>query len=281
MMGAFRATWGWLTFHLTRLSLKRSGSMSQSVFKSLNNYKSIVVSGVIAVIGLFLLIMPQLFPSWNNHPRLLLITSNLGGLLVASLSLSIIWELTIKRSFLYEIYEVSKISSALRESGLSGVSFDFYRLDWEGYFQSAKEVDIFLTYGGSWRGAVENYIKSFALRTGVKIRLILPDPENQLLVSELARRFNKTEAEMKSRIERAISEFNVLLTGKSCDYKLYLTTCAPLYGYYKFDRKMAITIFTQGVSKTSVPTFLIDGDGALPNFFINDFDHLIAQARLA
>lgn len=239
-----------------------------------------MVSFLVALLGLFLLLSPQLFPVLNSHPRWLSITNNLGGLLVASLSLSIIWELTVKRSFLLEIYDVSKISFSLKESGISGVSFGFYDLDWEGYFKYAKEVDIFISYGGSWRGAKESFIKMFAARSGVKIRLVLPDPENQPLVRELARRFNKTESEMKGRIDRAIYEFNDLLKDKPCEYELYLTTCAPLYGYYRFDRKMVITIFTQGVNRTSVPAILTDGDGSLPNFFINDFDHLLTQSRL-
>lgn len=277
----FQLIWSLHWFEIYCLDVKRIPVLINTMpkdFKSLNDYKSIAISFGVTLIGVVLLILPQLIPEIKEWPIALAIFTNLGALLVASLSLSIIWELTIKRSFLNEIYEVSKVSIEVKESGLTGISMVFHQQDWGNYFKNVKHFDFFVTYAKTWRNSNKHFMDELAKRADAKIRVVLPNPDNLQLITELARRCNKTESNMKSVIEESIKDYNYIFSGKECQYAIYLTDRAPLFCIYRFDHQILASLFTQMKDIQLVPMLKMDTLGSVSRFFIREFDDLIATA---
>lgn len=221
--------------------------------------------------------IPEWFGGMKDHPKIATVITNLGGFLAASVAVSLVWELTVKRDFLYEIFAVTKLSSDVQMSGLLGISSIFYPLDWKDFFKDAKEIKIFMTYGSTWRNSNASFLKAFAQTKG-KIRIVLPNPNNVVLVDELAKRYNKTAAVLKSRIEEAITDFNSWLKGQPCDYELRLTDIAPMFCIYSFDELKIVTLFTQRIAQHDVPTLIVGRVGTVAEFFTGELTDVLTRS---
>lgn len=220
-------------------------------------------------------------PDWlewkKNSPKLTTICTNLGGFLSASIAVSVVWELTVKRNFLYEIFSISRLSADIQQSGLYGISSIFYPLPWEEYFKKTKVIEVFITYGNTWRNSNASCLRAFAQTNGT-IRVVLPDPNNASLVEELAKRYSKTPAVLKAKIEESINGFNDLLKNKNCVYELRLTDIAPMFCIYSFDGTKIVTLFTQRVAQHDVPTLIMGDRGSVAEFFTSELEDVIIRS---
>lgn len=62
-------------------------------------------------------------------------------------------------------------------------------IDWTSLFNKVNKLDIFFAYGQIWRKTYLQELREVAARKNARIRLVLPDPEDEQTISELARRF--------------------------------------------------------------------------------------------
>jgi hypothetical protein len=84
------------------------------------------------------------------------------------------------------------------KSGLEGSGKDQAKLfpkylevtDWKEQFAKSERLDLFRSYGRTWKNIYTTEIQRFASRHGVRIRVIHPNPEDPVAMEELARRFN-------------------------------------------------------------------------------------------
>ena len=258
-----------------------SGFMSKiSPHRRVMTYWSVIVAVAMIVIGGGSLYFssPDKSAAWS------LFAANVGGILVATGLISLIWELASKRLFLSEIFSVAELSEDIRRSGLARISTDFHQdLDWSQWLASATTLDVFFAYARTWRNTNRISLQGFARRSGSRMTLILPDPDNIEVMSQLERRFAKSAGSMKDLVNETIDEFTKIFDkkdGAKGRLEIFLTGVAPVFAFYRIDCKnYVITTYTHRDDKAAVPTIVCDRTGGLTDFIDREFDYLTDESK--
>src|SRR5690606_22355387 len=118
-----------------------------------------------------------------------------------------LWELGARRAFLDEAMELAKVGGDVHRAGLTAVTLDYLEFPWKEWFATTHQVDILVSYGATWSHANQPSIASLAER-GIPVRLVLPDPEDERVLGELAKRYSKVAAnEVAAKIQETLHLF--------------------------------------------------------------------------
>jgi hypothetical protein len=203
----------------------------------------------------------------------------LGGGVFVIASVSLIWDLFIRRDFLQEILEKAKISTDINFWGIEKITDSFHEeIDWKSLIQNSNKIDIFFAYGRTWRGAHEIDLRQAAENKDVRFRVVLPDPDNHQIVSELARRFVLTPEEVKRRIEEAATFFKTLNRKQNeagAAIEIWYLPESPVFSFYRFDSTTILALYRHKKERGSVPTIVCKKGGSLYEFIKQEFDVMI------
>lgn len=249
-------------------------------FREITNLRTYVVSGGIFIFGTILLICAEQFNYPNGYLWLKSVVSNFGALLVASVSIAMLWELFSKRSFLDELLAKTGLAEDLRNVGLAGISLNPVRgPDFPKLIRSAERLDIFVCYANTWRANFENDLKQLATKKNCRIRLIVPNPDNKVVMEELAKRFSANSSEaMTGRVQQAITEYKALfasVNNNTLDFSVWIHDETPLTSFYRFDRFAVVTLYKHAGGRGDTPTLIAERGGSLYSFLENEVDAMI------
>lgn len=199
---------------------------------------------------------------------------NLSSTIATVILANVLWEIIAKENFAKSILKQVKISENIARSGIDSVYVDFREIDWGKEFQSTKSFTAAFIYAYSWRSNNEKYIKAFASRNSRKKRMniIVPDPENAAIMSDLDRRFNFEHGDTKKKIEDCIKDFHDL------GATVYLYNGTLQASYYKMDKECVMSFFTHTKEKGIVPALKAMKNGNMYNYISADLDALIKQS---
>ncbi len=93
-------------------------------FKKITNLKTIFASIFVLFVGVLLLFLSERLTFVTGYLWVKSSISNLGGLLVATISIAILWELFSKRAFLDELLEKTGFAEDIHSTGLLGISIN-------------------------------------------------------------------------------------------------------------------------------------------------------------
>lgn len=216
--------------------------------KQITNLRTYVASAIIFIVGVLLLIAGERTTFAEGYLWAKSVISNFGALLIASVSIAMLWELFSKRSFLDELLAKTGLAEDLRTVGVTGVSLNPVRgPDFSKIIRSSERLDIFVCYANTWRATFEEDLKFLASKKNSRIRLIVPDPDNQEIMKDLAKRFNANDAAtMEGRIRQAIIEYKALfasVANTKLDFSIWTHDETPVSSFYRFDRCAVITLY--------------------------------------
>lgn len=197
----------------------------------------------------------------------------IAGTLLATGVLSVVWELYLRRSFTAEVLSAANISVDLRDAGLTKIEFDGTCLPWSDLFEGANELDLLFSHASSWRGTYEARLKRIAEKCPGKVRVFLPDPDNDAVVSELSARFGKTTQAMKDKILAAKSDFQQM------GIRVFLLSIAPTYSAYRFGDSLIVAFYSHTKEKAYVPHFVCSRGGKLFEFVSTQLNELSIPER--
>jgi hypothetical protein len=250
----------------------------RSVLKERTNLRTVLVASIVALIGVGMLVLADNNGIWgmnNTNASFPSVIRDVGGLLVASVAVALLWELFGKRAFFEELWEKIRLAEDIREAGIIQFTKDFSDVDWDPLFENVKEIDIFFIYGRTWRRLYGNRLIEAATRQA-KIRVILPDPQDKTIISEFDRRFtNISRDAIRELILEAKSEFE-LLRKKGAQVSIWYISAIPLYSFYRFDNIIVWSVYHhQRDIHSTVPAFILSKDGSLYHFVKEDFEATI------
>lgn len=204
-----------------------------------------------------------------------------GYFFLAPVAIGVLWELFIRRAFVDEIISSFRIAEEVTSAGIVGYTNNFNTgIDWDSYFNNASKLDMLFSYGATWRNMNERNFKDFVNKGG-EIRVVLPDPNDDNTVSELARRFYYTKDQLQSRINEAIQFFKGLKSNTSnAKIEVWLLPKPPLFSFYKFDNTIIMALFNHRPGRVGVPTIITQRGGMLFNFISAEFDAMIEEDGL-
>jgi hypothetical protein len=238
------------------------------------NLKAMVASLAAVLVGLGMLYASAVLG--EHHPRWEVVVREAGALVFVTGLLSIFWELLAKRSLANEIINKVGISRQILAAGLRKVTPNFHRdIDWPELFKDAHQIDIFFAYGGSWRAAHYEELTAFARRSGARLRIVLPDPDDAGIVDGMARRFGKTPAEIQERIRSSRSDFELTATNAVAKIEVWYLPRSPVFSYYRFDSVAIVALYHHKDIRATVPAFTFAKPGSLYDFFTDEFESMM------
>jgi hypothetical protein len=247
-----------------------------SLHSERTSLRTILIAFVALLLGLGLLFISQTWSWLKSIPPLQAIVRDFGSLLVSTVTITILWELAVKRSFLAELMAKAKLAEDIRSAGIVQVTTDFQRdIDWKKMFKTVKNLDIFFAYGRTWRGTNEQELNDFAKRNGTIIRIVLPDYQNKELMNELAKRFEKTPEEVVHAIEEASNNFKLIFKNHP-NFSLWLFPESPMFSCYRFDHLIVLALYRHR-NRGGVPVFVVEEGGTIYKFIVEEFDKLIEK----
>lgn len=248
------------------------------VLRRVNTLRTLLIGIAIALVGVALLLLSGI-GLMARHDALQSLVNQTGGLFVATGLFATLWDLAGKRAFADEIFAQTQLPFDIREAGIERVAMQYLEdVEWERMFNDVRELDIFLAYGRSWRHAQHTRLQQAARRPGNKIRVILPDPDDEQHISVLARRFNRSAETLKGDILEAIEEFAKLHWPGGADLTLYVRRGDWVFSCYRFDKRAVITLYSHSRERTDVPTFVV-AHGSLAAFVHNELGAIMGESR--
>ncbi len=246
------------------------------LYSERTNLWTVLIAIGVALIGVLFLSIAAKWQWLAGYPGIQSVIRELGGLLIASVAVAMLWELFAKRAFLVELMAKAKLAEEVRASGLVTITHDFQRgIDWPQLFKNVSKLDIFFAYGSTWRGTNTPELRALAIRAGARIRVVLPDPDNEALMSELARRFNTSVDDMKKKILDAADDFKNIFgepPRTRADFSLWYLPVSPVFSFYRFDHIAILALYKHRKERGEIPTFVAEQGGKLYDFVRQEFD---------
>jgi hypothetical protein len=193
--------------------------------------------------------------------------------------LALMWEVAARRAFMSEILATVDLADDVEDNGLLSITFEYLQgVPWPDLFRESDSFDLFVSYARTWTKANEMHIQGMVDR-GSRVRVLLPDPDDLRIVTELATWFRTTPDDVKSRISGAIKHYLALAGRANAKVDVKLAASCPLFTAYLFPRVVVFTTHSHRPAPAPVPTFIAVSGKPLYTFFRNEFEHLWAAAR--
>lgn len=237
---------------------------------------NIIVSLAVTAIGILLLFAAAKAKWMIDHPGTQSVARSLAGFLIVSVAIAMLWQLRIKRAFLEEVMAKARLAEEVRAAGVVTLTRSENAIDWTSYFKNVRKLDIFFSYGSTWRHSRITELRTLAERGECRIRIILPNPNNQTIIEELAGRFNTKPETLKEKIKEAVEEFtSVFGQDSKVSFELYYINRVPLFTYYRFDDLCIASFYNHQKDYQQVPFIVSAKPGTFYDFFRNDFEYFI------
>lgn len=214
---------------------------------------------------------------WGLKESWEIFISQIISILVITTALNFLWEQHSKDVFKKEILGTKTFSDQIERAGLIQIPSDqgFHDdIDWEKLFYEVRQLDLFVSYAYSWRQNNRNRLKSFAKREHSTANIILPNYQNDKIVSQLSLWYGKNEDKIKELIKNSARDFNKLFSEYDTDHEIYLTNTTPVYSFYRFDHIGILALYKHREEKSGVPSFIFKQGGSLYDFITQDFNFL-------
>jgi hypothetical protein len=256
-----------------------SGTGESGLTRALNTYRTSFIAAIVAAVGVLCLYISGIVSFAKHYPTWQVVVSQLGGLLVVTGGISILWDLKGRRDFADEVLAKAQVAADIRSSGLRRLSMQWLEdVEWANMFHSAREIDVFLSYGTSWRNLHYARLQEFGRVGHNKLRVYLPHPGDTETVSVLAQRYDSTSERIVQQISDAAKAFADLRADGGADIRVYYRRGDPTFACYRFDGQIVVTLYSHRRSRGDVPTMLI-GPGTLYDFFATELAAIRAQSE--
>lgn len=255
-----------------------NSGQTNSAMRTTNLISIVVIVVFLALGGVLLLVSSNTYPSELVWLQALLAQS--GGLLVATGVITISWELLGKRAFLDEILTKTRLRADIVNAGLERVTDKYLQdVEWDDLFLGSRQLDIVVAYATTWRNTHRARLEHLASKSGNKLRVFLPDPDDAATMKVLGDRFKMAPDDLSVRVREAIKDFQSM--GPPNRVEVYTRPGDALFSCYMFDRRTVITLYSHSQERRgSVPTFLAGG-GMMSDFVATDIVAIRKQSALA
>lgn len=247
--------------------------------ETLTNLWTVLISIVVVVVGVVVLALSAGWGWLDKHESTQSVAEALGGILITTGGLAILWDLRGKRDIIREVLAKVEVSSDVEVTGIQRASMDWRVVPWSELIGQAKSVDVFIAYGSTWLSTYSTDLAEFAKHRGNRMRYILPDPDDSTAMAVLAERFDYTAEIIKSKIEESAQAVAKLSRDGSADIRVYYRRGAPTFTCYRFDDTVVVTMYQHKVARGAIPTIVMGPRGTFRDFFASDLEEIVSQSR--
>ncbi|HQU07603.1 MAG TPA: hypothetical protein PK539_00895 [Candidatus Paceibacterota bacterium] len=187
--------------------------------------------------GLFLMYLAHLTDSPKNPHWYSALMREGGAVISTSSVLAAFWDLLLKRRLTRELLSHVGVSLAIKEAGLVSISSvdDFQgEIDWDVLFESGGPYRFFFGYASSWRHSREQSFVKLAKTPGADVKFLLPNPEDETLMGQLANMYATDPGSVKERVAGAIRDIKQIFQDGTAHLSVDVVSVAPSLPFYRF-----------------------------------------------
>lgn len=255
-----------------------------SVLEERVTLRTLLIALLIAGVGLWLLYYSRDNDWWKDSQGWQSFLQEVGSALLVTGLLTTVWDVYGKRAFLDEILAKAQISTEIKISGLVKVTENFNDISWKSYLQTVEKLDLLFVYARSWRQINVDSLRAVVARRGTRIRVMLPDPEDDITITSIARRFGWTNEKLLGLI-RESEEFYAglqdIAIANGSIVEVWFLPGVPQFTFYRFDRVIVFAFNSHRREMVPVSTFACEMGGTLYKFIREEFDAMIKTNGLA
>ena len=252
---------------------------TEKIYKQRSSLWMWITCVSVAIIGCLIVFATESHKWFETHLALKALARQLGSVLLVSAVITLIWKLFVTRVFLDEILLKAKISRDIEFSGIQQITDSFHTdINWAEYIRNANKIDIFFAYAQTWRNAHLLDLQAVAQNKNVRLRIVLPDPEDEPTISELCRRFAYTSDRLKTLIKEAAEYFKKLRPAdktEGTEVEVWFLPAPPTFTFYRFDNTTVLALYTHRKERVGVPTFVCRKGGSLYGYLRNEFTAMV------
>lgn len=250
------------------------------LYSERTNLSSALTAVVAGGIGIGLLYLATILEEFSVAPSIFTVIRQLGGLFVVSTAVGVLWQLRVRRVFLSEILQTTQLAEEIRDSGIVKITSDYNReIDWPELFKNVRELDVFFSYGQTWRSSNVVHLRKLS-ETDAQIRIVLPDPDDNQIMAELARRFQIRADEVRQRVRDSAEDFIKIFGKSKATFSLWYLPESPVFTMYRFDHRAILALYKHRHERGEVPTFMVQKGGLIYDFLVQDFEAFVAKNGL-
>ena len=200
--------------------------------------------------------------------------------MVATGLLTVSWEKILRRSFRDEILHLAKIPVETEDAGLERICSKFQDVtDWSRFFGESDQLDLFVCEAQIWGNLNQPYLKEFLTRKKTKLRVILPDPEREHIISDLAASFGCEPEYMRSKIQEAARFFEgIAPSGKKVEI-WYFTGMSPKFTLFIFRNRAVLSLLNHNYDVQPEPALVFNTEGDFFPWIQEQFEVIHARSR--
>lgn len=250
--------------------------LKQTYVLDVTTLKAALIGLTFGVVGIGLVSTANL-QYFVRHPGLQSTLRSLSGFLVVTGMIAYLWHVFGKKVFLKEIMAEVRLSENVRQAGILQAGMDYLKdIEWEEMLPKTKELDLLICYGHSWRHANTKALHELA-KHSCQVRIVLPNPDDPLLMSHLASQFQRGDAdELKKEIIYARKAFDDIFGSSKVNYHVWYLREHPHFSYYRMDDVAVISVDGHQCPHENPPFVEVASHGPLYKFFAADFKFLIS-----
>lgn len=139
----------------------------------------------------------------------------------------------------------------------------------------------FASWGSTWRKAHEARWHEWIKQRNVRLRVLLPEPDDAALLKHLAQRFDKSEEYVRAKIQETAEFYKALQqqAGDGTTIEVRHLVRAPVWAYYRFGGTIVTTLYPASLaSAPTVPAMVFDSRGSTGQFFVGQFESCWGEA---
>lgn len=247
--------------------------------------RTVIAALVGIMLGIGLLYLSGLPGIWTGREAWQSVVHDLGALFIGTVAIGVMWELWGKRALLDEALAKAHLAEQIRAAGLTAITSSFYGdgWSWETLLGTTNHLDVFFAYGHTWRRICHNRLVEMAGREHNRIRVVLPDPEDEVSICSMADRFETTPVELKGWIYEAKDFFQDLPpkdTNLRENVTVYFRRGTTLFSYYILDSVAIITLYSHasksaGSTMGPAPTLVVSRGSWMFDWLQDEFNRMV------
>ncbi len=251
--------------------------IDSTLAEKITNYSTVLLALLGVVLGLALMVVAASWDSLASRDWQRSLVNELGGLLVVTGGLSVLWDLRGKRDLIREVLAKVRVSSEVQAAGVVQMTMNWMDIEWDEHFKSAHEIDVFISYGSSWRKLHWPRLQEFTAKKRNKLRIFLPDPKDESTMKVLAQRYDYTPEKIQASVLEMAHEMATLSGPDSADIRVYYRAGDPTFTCYRFDETVLVTLYSHKRQRGSVPAIALT-DGTFKDYFLAELEAIHGQS---
>jgi hypothetical protein len=190
--------------------------------------------------------------------------TSVGSFVIASVVMTLIFEFWQLRGLVEDLFRHAGVAEQISRAQIGGFSVSLSdNVPWEELFLESNRLDLMVAYGATWRNTHHRRLERFIARAEAELQVVLPDPDSDVTMNELARRFEMPVQELRGRINEAAQFFRQLANGAPGWVRIHFLPRAPHFTFYKFSNRAVFASYRHSPGRGAILTLVAKGGGEL------------------